>query len=267
MTSIHEVLVPHEDLYLKTREGEVHVLHGGSGEPVLYLHGIGEAGYWNSFHEALNRSFELYAPDHPGFGFTDVMDDLDHIDDLVYHTLDLLDHLGLRRNVHLVGHSFGGWVAAELAVHSPDRFASLVLAAPFGLRIAGSLPTDIFLMTDKERARVLFHNPDLVRELDLTNTHVQYQNYKDLSGLARFAWVPFFNDPKLERRLYRVTARTLVLAAEHDAVLPRVHCERYASAISGAELKVIKDAGHALDHEAPEALSTEVIKFLSEGHR
>jgi pimeloyl-ACP methyl ester carboxylesterase len=263
MTSIHEPLKPHDDLYLKTREGDVHVMHGGTGEPLVYLHGIGDAGYWNSAHEALNRSFELYAPDHPGFGFTDVMDDLDHIDDIVYHTLDLLDRLNIRQKIHLVGHSFGGWLAAELAVHSPDRFASLVLAAPLGLRIPGNLPTDIFLMTAEQRARTLYYNQDLVDKPDPANTHVAYQNYKDLAGLARFGWVPFMSDPKLERRLYRVTARTLVLAAEHDAVLPRVHCERYATAIEGARLSVLPDTGHAIDQEAPEAFSTEVIEFLS----
>lgn len=258
----------HDESQFDTREGSVHLLRGGRGDPVLYLHGVGAPpGYWNAVHEGLSKSFDVIAPDHPGFGFSDVMDDLDRIDDLVYHYLDLLDRLNIERGIHLVGVSFGGWLAAELAVHSPDRFASLILAAPLGLRIPGSLPTDIFLMTPEQRARALHHNPDLVKEPDPANAHVAYQNYKDLAGLARFGWVPFMSDPKLERRLHRVKARTLVLAAEHDAVLPRVHCERYASAIEGAQLSVLPGTGHALDREVPEAFSTAVIEFLSEGNR
>jgi hypothetical protein len=55
-------------------------------------------------------------------------------------------------------------VAAELAVQSPDRFASLVLAAPVGLRIPGQLASDIFLMTPEQRSRTLFHDRRLLIE-------------------------------------------------------------------------------------------------------
>jgi pimeloyl-ACP methyl ester carboxylesterase len=271
MTSSRVALAPHDtvthdDATLETREGAVHLLRGGAGEPVLYLHGIGAApGYWNAVHEGLSRRFDLIAPDHPGFGYSDVMDDLDHIDDLVYHYLDLLDRLDLRQDVHLVGVSFGGWLAAELAVHSPDRFASLVLAAPVGIRIPGHLATDIFLMTAKQQARALFHDPAKIPEVDPADAVAAFQTYKDLTGLARFGWVPFLSDPKLERRLYRVTARTLVLAAEHDAVVPSAITDRYAAAIGGAGLQVLPGTGHALDAEVPEALTAAVIEFLSSG--
>jgi pimeloyl-ACP methyl ester carboxylesterase len=264
MTSIQAAT--HSEQQLDTREGAVHLLRGGAGDPVLYLHGVGaEPGYWNAVHQGLSENFDVIAPDHPGFGFSDVMDDLDHIDDLVYHYLDLLDRLDLRENVHLVGISFGGWLAAELAVHSPDRFASLVLAAPLGIRIPGHLPTDIFLMTPKQRARALFHDPAKIPEADPSDPVKAFQTYKDLTGLARFGWVPFLSDPKLERRLYRVKARTLVLAAEHDAVVPKAITGRYAEAVDQAELRVLAGAGHALDAEAPEAFAAAVTEFLSQG--
>jgi pimeloyl-ACP methyl ester carboxylesterase len=261
----HET-VSHDDGTIEAREGAVHLLRGGTGEPVLYLHGIGaEPGRWNAVHEALSSRFDLIAPDHPGFGYSDVMDELDHVDDLVYHYLDLLDRLGLRGGVHLVGVSFGGWLAAELAVHSPDRFASLVLAAPVGIRIPGHLATDIFLMTPKQRAQALFHDPAKAPEADPADPAAAFQSYKDLTGLARFGWVPFLSDPKLERRLYRVTAKTLVLAAEHDGVVPAAVTDRYAEAIGGAERRVLPGTGHALDAEAPEAFAAAVTEFLSAG--
>src|SRR3546814_6298587 len=85
------------------------------------------------FHDALADGRDLIIPDHPGFGGTDDFSSLKTIDDLVYHYLDLLDALGLDR-VDLIGASFGGWIAAELAVHSPERFPHLVLLGPAGLR-------------------------------------------------------------------------------------------------------------------------------------
>lgn len=265
MTST-QATATHEDAQLGTREGVVHLLRGGAGQPLLYLHGIGAPpGYWNAVHEGLSKGFDVVAPDHPGFGFSDVMDDLDHVDDLVYHYLDLLDRLGLTSGVHLAGVSFGGWLAAELAVHSPDRFASLVLAAPVGIRIPGHLPTDIFLMTAKQQARALFHDPAKIPETDPADAVTAFQSYKNLTAVARFGWVPFLSDPKLERRLYRVKARTLVIAAEHDAVVPREITDRYAQAISGAELATLGGAGHALDAEAPDALGEAITGFISSG--
>ena len=256
----------YEDTQFDTQEGVVHLLRGGTGQPVLYLHGIGAPpGYWNAVHEGLSRSFDVIATDHPGFGFTDVMDDLDRIDDLVYHYLDLLDRLGLQQDVHLVGVSFGGWLAAELAVHSPDRFASLVLAAPVGIRIPGHLPTDFFLMTAKQQGQALFHDPAKIPQVDPADAVTAFQTYKNLTGVARFGWVPFLSDPKLERRLYRVKARTLVIEAEHDAVVPREITERYAASITNAQRKTLSGTGHALDAEVPEAFSKAVTEFLSSG--
>jgi pimeloyl-ACP methyl ester carboxylesterase len=120
-------------------------------------------------------------------------------------------------------------------------------------------------MTAKQRDQALFHDPAKIPEADPADAVAAFQTYKDLTGLARFGWVPFLSDPKLERRLYRVTARTLVLAAEHDAVVPRAVTDRYAAAIAGAELKVLPGAGHALDAEVPAAFAAAATEFLSSG--
>jgi pimeloyl-ACP methyl ester carboxylesterase len=251
----------HSDSRLSLREGEVRLLRGGAGAPLLYLHG-GGGSQWSPVHQALSEKFDVIAPDHPGFGQSDVMDDLDTMEDLVYHYLDLLDSLGLER-VSLAGVSFGGWLAAELAVHSPDRFGALVLAAAAGPRLPGHLVTDIFLMTAKQRMAALFHDPANIPETDPADPVAAFQEYKNLTGLARFGWVPFMSDPKLQRRLYRVTARTLVIAAEHDAVMPREIADAYVQGIDGARLLVLPGTGHALDSEAAAAYTAAITEFLA----
>jgi pimeloyl-ACP methyl ester carboxylesterase len=251
----------HSDSRLSLREGEVRLLRGGAGAPLLYLHG-GGGSRWSPVHEALSEKFDVIAPDHPGFGQSDVMDDLDTMADLVYHYLDLLDSLGLER-VSLAGVSFGGWLAAELAVHSPERFGALVLAAAPGPRLPGHLVTDIFLMTAKQRMAALFHDPANIPETDPSDAVAAFQEYKNLTGLARFGWVPFMSDPKLERRLYRVTARTLVITAEHDAVVPREIADTYVTGIDGARLLVLPGTGHALDAEAAPAFAAAITDFLA----
>ena len=149
--------------FVELTGGRVHLLRAGTGEPVLFLHAAGGAGVWHPFHQLLaDAGFEVLAPDHPGFGKSDEFPEAEAIDDLVFHYLDVLDALGLSAP-HVAGGSFGGWIAAELAVHSPHRVGSLTLLSAAGLRIPEHPVTDIFLLPQGKLAATLFHNPPASR--------------------------------------------------------------------------------------------------------
>lgn len=242
--------------------GEVHLLHGGEGPPLLFLHAAGGAGIWAPFHEGLSRHFEVYAPDHPGFGFSDELPEVEAIDDLVYHYLELMDRLGLERPV-VVGASFGGWIAAELAVHSPERVGRLVLLAAVGLRIPGHYATDLFFLQPHELPPVLFKDQSVAAQVFPAEPSLDdiMQIHKDMSAFARFAWQPFCNDPKLERRLHRIGAPTLVVWGDDDRTVPRIHGERYAERIPDARLQIIESCGHALHQEKPDAVVDAIVAF------
>ncbi len=94
----------------------IRLMRGGAGDPLIYLHGASGAS-WLPFLQTLSKHFDVIAPEHPGFGESDTPDWLDTIHDLAYFYLDLFDALQLT-DVHLVGNSLGGWIAAELAVRS-----------------------------------------------------------------------------------------------------------------------------------------------------
>jgi pimeloyl-ACP methyl ester carboxylesterase len=252
--------------YLDFPGGRVHVLRGGHGPALLLLHAAGGAGRWHQFHELLARQFTVFAPDHPGFGGSDELASVEGVDDLVYHYLDVIDRLGLDRP-HVVGMSFGGWVAAELAVAAPLAIGSLVLFGPAGLRLPEHPVADLFLMTPQQRKIALFRDsakaatifpadPDLDAVLDA---------YRDLTALARFAWSPLLSNPKLERRLHRVTAPTRVVWASDDRLIPIAHGRRYAELIPGAEFTVIEDCGHAACFERPRESADLVTEFLLAG--
>jgi len=144
--------------YLQLAGGRVHVFQAGQGEPLLFLHAAGGAGTWPGYLGLLADSFHVVAPDHPGFGGSDDFADVEAIDDLVFHYLDVIDALGLDRP-HVVGASFGGWIAAELAVAASHRIASLVLLSPAGLRLPDHPVPDIFLMSPAQLVATAFHNP------------------------------------------------------------------------------------------------------------
>src|SRR5882762_11057571 len=118
---------------LSIRGTPIHMLQDGVGAPLLFLHGAGGAGRWLDFQTQLAKVFLVRTPSHPGHGGSPAAEWIEHISDLAFHYLDLLDGLGLAR-VHLVGASFGGWIAAEIATMASHRLTSLVLIDPVGIR-------------------------------------------------------------------------------------------------------------------------------------
>jgi pimeloyl-ACP methyl ester carboxylesterase len=176
----------------------------------------------------------------------------------------VMDRLELDRPA-LVGYSFGGWIAAELAVHSPERIGSLALLSPVGLRIPEHPITDVFFLKPEQLPAAIYADPSLMPVPDgPPDVEQMLAIYRDLTALARFTWAPFMSNPKLERRLGRISAPTLVIWPEGDRIVPRAHAERYAQLISGARLQTIPDCGHALHLERPEAVAEPLAAFLRE---
>ncbi len=150
----------HSSSMVTIRDCSIRLMRGGSGSPLLFLHGGSGAGAWLPFLSDLATRFDVLVPEHPGFGASDIPPWLDNVADLANFYLDLLDALDLE-GVHLVGHSLGGWIAAELAVRNTSRLASLTLAAASGIHVKGVEQVDIFLSSDEQRIRDLFHDQKL----------------------------------------------------------------------------------------------------------
>ncbi|MCL2584694.1 MAG: alpha/beta fold hydrolase [Streptosporangiales bacterium] len=258
---------PAEDYLDLSGSGRVHLFRAGAGEPVLFLHAAGGAGTWPEFHARLAAGFDVIAPDHPGFGKSDDFPEADDITDLVYHYLDVLDALGLE-SVHVAGGSFGGWIAAELAVHSPHRVRSLTLLSAAGLRLPEYPPADLFATPPEKIPALLFRNPPPAPSPDAEpDIDAVLAAYRDSTALARFCWKPFMANPKLERRLRRITAPALVVAPDDDRVIPAQHAKRYAERIPGARYAEVSDCGHAMYFEKPAEFADVVSTFLNEVNR
>jgi len=234
----------------------------GDGPATLYLHGAGFTRMWLPLYERLSRSVDLICPEHPGYGETEMPDWLDGFDDLVIHYDVLLDALELER-VHLVGYSLGGWIAAELAVFYPRRFASLTLVTPAGLRIPGKPAADLFAMDPERLFMTLFNDPTRLPEVlpDFESLEEIEHQYGEAATLARLAWNPRF-DPKLEPRLARVECPALVVGAERDRLLHNESAERFADLIDDARFETIPGTGHALVIEQPEQTADVISSFV-----
>src|SRR4029077_20489991 len=110
----------------------IQLFTGGTGAPLLYLHGAG-VYWWMPACELLAARHRVLAPVHPGFGASEGYEEIEGMDDLFSHTLDVMAALGLER-ADVVGLSLGGWLAAELALRHPGRVNRLVLADAAGTR-------------------------------------------------------------------------------------------------------------------------------------
>jgi pimeloyl-ACP methyl ester carboxylesterase len=238
-------------------------LRGGRGAPVLVLHPEFAANRWFPYHDALAERFLILAPDHPGFGQSARPEWLDSIDDLVFHYVDLLDTLELDR-VSIVGTSLGGWIAAEIAVAHPERVERLILVGAAGIKVDGVERFDVFLHPIEEVLRHLFHDPTRAAQLlpSELGPDVIVRAYAEAASLARLSWNPYLYNPKLERRLRRVTARTLVIWGADDRFLPPVHGEAYARLIPGATLRTIPQCGHLVPLEQTQGFVEPATQFL-----
>jgi pimeloyl-ACP methyl ester carboxylesterase len=248
---------------LRLDDCDVSYLRGGSGPPLLSLHGAGGVNGTPAWLERLAASYDVIVPDHPGFGRTSTPEWFDNVHDVAYFYLDFLSALGLH-GVHLVGQSIGGWIACEMAIRNTSRLASLALIAPAGLRVAGAETFDIFLASPEANVRASFHDQRFADERlnapppSPDEVEIQLRNR---FASARIAWQPRLYDPHLAKWLHRVDVPTLVVWGAQDAILPAAMQAEFVRLIPGAQSVTIPNCGHIPAVEQPDALVDAIARF------
>jgi pimeloyl-ACP methyl ester carboxylesterase len=239
------------------------LMRGGSGPPLLVLHGASGAGTWLPFMATLAEKFDVIVPEHPGFGASDTPDWLDNIHDLAYFYLDFLSELGLT-GVHLVGLSLGGWIAAELAVRDTAALASLTLVGAAGIHVNGVAQIDPFLRTDEERIRDFFYDPRLADDMvaRLLRPELEDVSMRNRITTARLVWQPRGYDPHLRKWLHRIDVPTLLIWGANDRLFPMEYAYVYHTLIPGSEAVIIPECGHVPNIEQPDAFVRELVDFI-----
>jgi pimeloyl-ACP methyl ester carboxylesterase len=228
---------------------------------MLVLHGGGGPQSVSSFAEALSRRAHVLTPIHPGFAGEPRPEWFNSIDDLALTYLELLERLDLR-DVMVVGFSIGGWIASELAVRDSTRLGSIVLVDAVGIQVEGHEIADVFPLTPDELSTLSYHNPAPFRidpaTLSPDQVAAMAANFQALGVYGREQGM---RDPKLRRRLGRVTIPALVVWGESDGVVDADYGRAYAQSLPNARFKLIPEAGHVPQIEQPERLLTLVWEF------
>jgi pimeloyl-ACP methyl ester carboxylesterase len=253
-----------------TRRGaDCRVLTGGEGDDVVYFHGMG--GIDEPIVGRLAERYRVHAPELPGFGESTGEELLEDMLDFALHGWDVVDAiLGDDSRPHLVAHSMGAMIAGEMACIANGRTQKLALVSPSGLWIDEHPIPDVFGMLPHQLPKVLFHDPEqgaksMTRGSDFTDQDALLDffigNAKRL-GTAGKILFPIPNR-RLSKRLYRLTAETLLVWGESDQLLPTgPYAARWQELVPHAQLVTIPEAGHMATVEQTEAVATAIEKFL-----
>ncbi len=250
---------------------EMTVNVAGSGKPVLYLHSAG-GYYWDDFLDTLADNYKVYVPHFPGTapGRPNDIDKIDNLWDVVIAYEDLVDALGLKK-FRLIGHSFGGMLATELAAQRPKAVEKLVVIAPVGLWHEDHPYTcaDWCSLSSEEIMQVLFYDryhPRVVRRMTPPKG-------KDAEALwtVDFVWtlgctgkviwpIP---DKGLRKRIHRVSAPSLIVWGENDKLIPPAYAQEFAKSLADSEILMLPKCGHEPPLEQCEALLGKVNSFFA----
>jgi pimeloyl-ACP methyl ester carboxylesterase len=246
------------------------LVKGGTGEPLLLLHDeLGHPG-WLRFHESLAQHYTLYIPSHPGFGKSPRLEWITMIRDLAGWYLDALDDLALGQ-VHMMGFSLGGWLAAEMATMCPRSFKRLVLVAATGIKPPSGQIYDMFLEVTKEFLTTSYLDPAKTSEFQrLCPENPSPEQVEDWEvareEACRLGWRPYMHDPSLPYLLRRLRKLpTLIVWGRQDAIVPVSAAEVYQQSIPGSRLAILEQCGHHPEIEHTDEFVRLTHTFLSEG--
>jgi poly(3-hydroxyoctanoate) depolymerase len=260
--------VRHEQL--SVRGLRVHAQIRGEGEPLLLYSGIwGEVGLWDGLLPYLD-GFQTIAFDPPGIGRSQMPAVPLSMWGLAEFGTAVLDQFGIK-SAHVLGASFGGAVAQQMALSHPRHVRRLVLASTSfgGFAMPGSLeafwhfihprsyhPERLEQVAGDMFGGRLRKEPELVRSM-----HIRRPT-DTMAALYRMA--PLFGWTSLPC-LWTIRHPTLIIAGDDDPVTPLVNHRVMAALIPRARLHTVRGGGHLVLLDSADQVGPVIADFLREG--
>jgi pimeloyl-ACP methyl ester carboxylesterase len=196
--------------------------------PFLVLHGGGGVGTVRDFADFLAQRTHsrVLVPTHPGFGGTTRPVELTTTRDLAAAYIALLDELDLT-DVTVIGNSFGGWVAAEMALLDSPRVSGAVIVDGVGIEVDGHPMAKVSGLAPADLAKLLFHDPAKAPRPPADGGSGPSP---DIAALVSYAG-PTMSDPTLLERLTDVDLPVHVVWGESDGIVDTEYGRTYADAI------------------------------------
>jgi pimeloyl-ACP methyl ester carboxylesterase len=199
----------------------------GKGRVFLLLHGGAGPFSMSALATALSKTARVLVPTIPGFNNEPRPNWFAKVGDLVLACLALLEQLDVS-DVVVVGNSFGGWIAAEIALRRSPRIAGIVLLNAVGIDTGSSDKTivDPMAVEPAQRAALSFHNPQKFGFAPTAEQLVVMA--ENQRSLRVYAGEPFMHDPTLRSRLAQISVPTLIAWGESDNIVTIDYGRRFA---------------------------------------
>jgi len=246
----------------------------GSGPPLVLVHGFPlDHAMWDAQIEALKGEYRVIVPDLRGFGQSEVTEGTVTMGQFADDVAGLLDALGVREPVVLVGLSMGGYVAFQFFRRHRGRLRALVLCDS---RAVADTPQAAAVRRETAE-KVLGEGPGSLVE-NMPSKLLAAATLKDRPGVAEsLGRVIASTDPRaiaaaslgmaersdVTAMLPEIDCPTLVVVGSEDAISPPEEMRRIAGAIPGARLVEVPDAGHMSPMENPAAVNAALREFLA----
>lgn len=258
---------------VKLSVGQIFWREGGRGPNLVFLHGSWDDGsQWLRTIEHLSPDFQCFAPDLLGFGDSERPNVHYSIDLEVECLAQYLDTLNLRQ-VYLIGHSVGGWVAASYAIKYPDRVQGLVLLAPEGVKAGnrrGRWQTASWLIGQPPLAywwlRSIY---PIAKLLGSQNKIDRLLNFRQQLMQSRVAVQLLFRRRRSEitaelvdENLPLLRAPVLLLHGSEDTPAALSLCQSYAALAPNAELQSVTPGDSNLPQEVPDIVANYIREFV-----
>jgi pimeloyl-ACP methyl ester carboxylesterase len=238
----------------------------GHGPKLGFLAGLGGLPRWLPFLDRLAETRTVIAPSLPGYPGGIGHTELDSHLDWILAVRQLIDKAGLA-GADLLGASVGGAFAAEMAAIFPNYVRRLAVIAPFGLfdeRQPAADPwaqrKDVLpglMCADGEKWTAMVAAPEGANSVEWP-----IEMTRAAEAAARAFW-PLGNT-RLEKRLGLITAPTLILWGERDALMPPAYAEKFAAGISGStRIETVAGAGHLAYLDQPDAVARAVLTHFA----
>jgi pimeloyl-ACP methyl ester carboxylesterase len=267
--------------WLKVRGRRANVIEVGTGPPLLFVHGL--SGCWQNWLENIPhfaRTHRVIAADLPGFGASEMPREEISIPGYARFLEEVCDQLSIDAAA-VVGNSMGGYVAAELAIASPQRVERLMLVSAAGItaehlhrdsvmtgaRVVGAVATRAAAQHEwfsrrpgLRRVALSFvvHHPE---RLSAPLAHELMQ------GSGKPGFLPALEalmHHRISERLPQIACPTFIVWGERDRVIPVRDANRFAELISNARVEILPDTGHVPMLERPERFNALLEQFLAE---
>ena len=253
--------------FVDVGDSRVQVLKGGSGEPLVVLHGAGGHQGWPRYARALADRYTVYIPSHPGYGQSERPDWLESMNDLACFYTWFMEQHGLD-GARAIGFSLGGWLAAEIAVACRHAFSKLMLVDPIGIKPKDGEIADVFIISPAQVLELMFHDPKQAPEYDEIypqepTPEQQETAERNREMTVRLTWKPCAHDPRLPYLLARVNIPTRIVWGRQDQLVPLECGQLYQKAIPGSELVVVDNCGHEPQIEKPDEFIKLALDFMA----